>query len=220
MSDYLNALVEAEKFYILPVCNLPINPAPPTEDFTSEELWVDWNPTGYSISTTGGGNLNQYNDNMEEIIIPDYIKKLNIDYISFSSNPSGAATAGGQDVNTIVCNLVYEIQNGLNPFISGSGVEYTFSEETKYYNQIKVNNGQLLRVDLKNVYSIRDIIITLVDFVPAPTESPDKNNKCHPYNITLWKKFFISSSNNKNEFLKTNSLPASCNEYYNPFYSP
>ena len=221
MSDYLNALVESEKFYILPVCNLPINPYSPVEEVDiSDEFWIDWTTSGYSVSTTGGGNLSQYNNNMNTIVIPDYIKNMGIDYISFSSNPTGDSTAGGQGISSIVINLKYDINNGLNPFITGDGSSVNFVEETKYICQIKIENGALLRIDLKNVYSINDIIITEQDFIPAPTDTPDKNNKCHPYNITLWKKFLVSSSTNKDIFIKDNSLPASCNEYYNPYYTP
>jgi hypothetical protein len=132
MSDYLNALVESEKFYILPVCNLSINPNTlDPEANTGDEFWTEWTTTGYNIGTTGGANLGQYNDNFEEIVIPSYIKQIGIDYISFSSTPSGAATTGGQDVNSIVCNLVYEISNGLNPFILGDYTEVDLNEETK-----------------------------------------------------------------------------------------
>jgi hypothetical protein len=217
MSNYLNALVESEKFYILPVCNLTINPSSPSSE---DEVWTEWYPTGYAIGTTTGINQGQYNDNFDEIIIPDYIKNIGIDYISFSSTPSGAATTGGQDVNAIVCNLVYEISNGLNPFILGDTTEVDLNEETKYYVQLKVKNGKLIRIDLTNLYSIRDIIITFTDALPAPTESPDKNNKARPYNITLWKKFLTSSQTNKDLFIKNNSLPAGFNEYINPSYPP
>jgi hypothetical protein len=221
MSDYLNALVQSEKFYILPVCNLPINPTSPVQGTDiSEELWTDWVPSGYSVSTTGGGNYTQYNNNMDTIIIPDYIKNMGIDYISFSSNPTGDTTAGGQRISSIVINIKYNIDNGLNPFITGDGSSVNFVEETKYICQMKIEIGALLRIDLKNVYSINDIIITETDFIPAPTESPDKNNKCHPYSITLWKKFLTSSPTNKDTFIKNNSLSASCNEYYNPYYAP
>ena len=112
------------------------------------------------------------------------------------------------------------MENAVNPFILGDGTSVNLEEETKYVCQGKVKNGALLRVDLKNIYSFQDIIITFGDFIPAPTSSPDKNNKCHPYNITLWKKFLTSSSTNKNVFLKNNSLPAGCNEYNNPHYTP
>jgi len=221
MSNYLNALVQSEKFYILPVCNLPINPTSPVKDTDiSDELWTDWNPSGYSVSTTGVGNSGQYNDNMNTILIPDYIKNMDIDYISFSSNPTNDTSAGGQRISSIVINIKYNIDNGLNPFITGNGSSVNFVEETKYICQIKIENGALLRIDLKNIYSINDIIITVLDAIPAPTESPDKNNKCHPYSITLWKKFLTSSPTNKDTFIKNNSLPASCNEYYNPYYEP
>ena len=65
MSNYLNALVQSEKFYILPVCNLSINPSSPVQDVdTGDELWTDWTTSGYSVSTTGGGNAGQYNNNI------------------------------------------------------------------------------------------------------------------------------------------------------------
>jgi hypothetical protein len=223
MSDYLNALVESEKFYILPVCNLSINPSVPLEanDYLSDQEFItEWTTTGYAIGTTGGQNLGQYNDNFNEIVIPNYIKQIGIDYISFSSTPSGAATTAGQDVNEVVFNLVYEIKDGANPFIDGNGNSYNLTEEAKYYIQVKAENGKLIRIDFNNLYSIRDIIETFVDFIPAPTESPDKNNKARPYNITLWKKFLNTSSTNKNIFVKTNSLPAGCNEYINPNFIP
>ena len=124
MSNYLSALVNAEKFYILPVCNLSINPSVPTEDNTTEQTWIEWITTGYSVSTTGGGNLGQYNNNMNEIIIPDYIKNLDIDYISFSSNADNSAATGpaNHDISSVVFDFKYTMENAVNPFILRGGI--------------------------------------------------------------------------------------------------
>jgi hypothetical protein len=223
MSNYYNALVESEKFYILPVCNLPINEPVLISEYTDVETWTDWNfnTEGYATGTTGSINFTQYNDHIyNEIIIPQYLKNIGIDYISIASNPFSVNTSAGQDVNTIVFNLVYEILNGINPFIDGNNQSINFEEESKYYNQIKINNGSLLKIDLKNIYSIRDVFTDIQDLLPAPTNSPDKNNKARPYSITFWKKFLNKSESNKNTFIVNNSLPASLNEYYNPYYIP
>ena len=219
MGEYLNALVESEKFYILPICNLVINPFIPSEAYPDDEFWIEWNPVGYSVSTTTGGNLAQYNDNMEEIIITDYIKNLDVDYISFSSNPNADTTSSGQRISSVVFNIVYKLTDGINPFVTGEGTQIYFENEDEYICQCKVEVGALLKIDLKNIYSIRDIVITTTDVVPAPTDTADKNNKCRPYGITLWKQFLTSSSNNKNIFLQSNLLPAGYNEYFNPFYN-
>lgn len=149
MGEYLNALVEAEKFYILPICNLVINPFVPSEDYPDDEFWVEWNPVGYGVSTTTGGNLAQYNDNMEEIIITDYIKNLDVDYISFSSNPSADTTSSGQRISSVVFNIVYKLTDGINPFVTGEGTQVYFENEDEYICQCKVEVGALLKIDLK-----------------------------------------------------------------------
>ena len=79
--------------------------------------------------------------------------------------------------------------------------------------------NKLIPIDFKSLFAIEDISYTLADFIPAPTSSPDKNNKARPYNITLWKKFLKSSENNKFSFIADNKLPAGLNEFINPDYT-
>jgi hypothetical protein len=219
MSSYLNAITTNEYFYILPVCNLFINPFTLDPENIDDPTWIEFTSTGYSTLTTTGGNQGQYNDNLNEIILTDKIKNLDIDYISFSSNYSSTVpTTAGQDVNVITCDLVYTIENGLNPFIDGNGTSVNLIEQDKYYVQLKAHSGKLIPIDFRNLYSIRDIVFLFTDELPAPTVSADKNNKARPYNITLWKKFLTSSNLNKNSFIVSGLLPSGINEYVNPNY--
>jgi len=217
MSDLLKAKIDNQKFYILPVCNIPDIPTAPTE---FDATWVEWTSRGYRTSTTSGNLLNQYNDNIETYIIPDYLKKLDIDYISFGvTADNGVTNPINNESYIITCNLVYELVNGINPFYDGTGSSFNFLEETLYRTQIKVPNGKLIPIDLKSLYAIEDIAYSLFEDLPAPTSSPDKNNKARPYNITLWKKFFKSNENNKFSFIADNKLPAGLNEFINPDYT-
>lgn len=217
MSDLLLAKIDNQKFYILPVCNIPDIPTAPD---VTDQTWVEWSSRGYVTSTNQNQQYGQYNDNIETYEIPDYIKDLNIDYISFGVTPdNGVASPLNNESYIITCNLIYELVDGINPFYDGTGSSFNFLESNLYRTQIKVPNGKLIPIDLKSLFAIEDISYTLADFIPAPTSSPDKNNKARPYNITLWKKFLKSSENNKFSFIADNKLPAGLNEFINPDYT-
>jgi hypothetical protein len=217
MSDLLKAKIDNQKFYILPVCNIPDIPTAPD---VTDQTWIEWTSRGYSTSTTTGGLSAQYNDNIETYIIPDYIKKLDIDYISFGVTANGSvANPLNNESYIITCNLIYELVNGINPFYDGIGSSFNFAEDNLYRTQIKVPNGKLIPIDLKSVYAIEDIAYLLNEDLPAPTSSPDKNNKARPYNITLWKKFFKSTANNRFSFIADGKLPVGLNAYINPDYT-
>lgn len=217
MSDLLKAKIDNQKFYILPVCNIPDIPTAPD---VTDETWVEWASIGYATSSNQNAQYGQYNNNLETYEIPDYIKNLNIDYISFSVTPdNGVASPITQESYIITCNLIYKLVDGVNPFKDGNNNEFNFLESDLYRTQIKVSNGKLIPIDLKNLFAIEDISYNLADFIPAPTSSPDKNNKARPYNITLWKKFFKSDENNRFSFIANNKLPAGLNEFINPAYT-
>jgi hypothetical protein len=217
MSDLLLAKIDNQKFYILPVCNIPDRPSAPD---VTDETWVEWASKGYSVSTTTAGLGTQYNDNINTYIIRDYIKNLEIDYISFGVTASGSVSNPINNESYIItCNLIYELVDGINPFYDGTGSSFNFEQANLYRTQIKVPNGKLIPIDLKSLYAIEDIAYLETDDLPAPTSSPDKNNKARPYNITLWKKFLKSDSNNRFSFIADGKLPVGLNEYINPAYT-
>lgn len=222
MSEYLDSIVDFKKFYILPVCNLPLGASIPTTDYFEDEFWTECNFFGFNTGTTNSNEFNNYNDNLDTIIIPDYLKLLDISFISFSSNPiNDTSQFGSSNITTVTFNIEYNMNNQINPFIDGNGNSFNFENQDKYITQLKVPNGSLVPVDFKNIYSIKDIHYTFADFMPVPTTSTaDKNNKCRPRNITLWKKFLSKTESNKNQFLKNNCLPASLNTYLNPYFIP
>ena len=214
MSDFFNATINNEFFYILPICNLPCD----TQGSATDEQSVDSDMRGARSSTNTLQNLSQYNDNFESLssilIIPDYIKSLNPDYISFSVTTDGTTVTNlAHIVYSISLKLVYKLVNGINPFITGDNIEYNLNPEDNYGVHCKFSNGVLYPIDLSSIYGFMDIAITTDELVPAPTASPDKNNKSRPYNITLWKKFIKQDPSNRFSFLKQNSLPATHNTY-------
>jgi len=215
MSDFLNATVNNQFFYILPICNLICD----NLGVALDNRFVDSEPRGARSSTNSFQVFDQYNDNFGFndsgiFTIPDYIKNLNPDYISFSVTTDGSVVTNlAHQSYSISLNIIYDLLN-LNPFIDGKGTQYNFSIENEYRVNCKFTNGKLYPIDLKNVKSFRDIEITNTPSIPAPTSSADKNNKARPYNITLWKKFITSSSLNKDSFVKQNSLPSSFNYYF------
>ena len=214
MSDFFNATINNEFFYILPICNLPCD----AQGTALDDQFVDSAMRGARSSTGTLQNFSQYNDNFESLspilIIPDYIKNLNPDYISFSVTTDGTIVTNlAHIVYSISLKLVYKIVNGINPFITGDNIEYNLNPEDNYDVHCKFSNGVLYPIDLSSIYGFTDIAITTTEFVPAPTASPDKNNKSRPYNITLWKKFIKQDPANRFSFLKQNSLPATYNTY-------
>lgn len=204
MSDYLNSLVRSQEFYILPVCNLP------THDQLMVDLSYDAEARGFRPG--GGGtanNLNSTVNNLNPLFIVDYLKNLNIDYISFS-NTCELSPQNYDQSPCLVVDIRYQLIDGINPFISGDGTSYNFpsSFQDIYRTQIKVKNGELIKIDLKSLYAITDIVVTEV----SQTNSADRINKAIPYNITLWKKFLKSSYNNASSFLINGSLTQGYNQ--------
>lgn len=202
MSDVLSAAVNNEKFYILPVCNLPTHFPLLLNDAQDAEA------RGFRIG--GGGQANNVNstlNNLTTLVIPQYLKEQNIDYVSFSATAALEGTTNYDISPTLVVNINYELVDGINPFINGNGISYTFQNEGYYSTQIKVKNGELISLDLKSIYSIQDIIQTVV----SASSSADRINKAVPYNITLWKKFIKSDNNNALTFLQSGKLTVGYN---------
>ena len=178
MSDLFSASVNNEYFYILPICNLlPYN----------------------SGSSTGGvvGNVAGTNPLSTTITIPDYIKNLEIDFISFGANPAGAAVLPSQ---LCVAQLVYSTGDNDFKVYNSSGTLVSLSTASEYIVEIRVRNGELLPIDIKNITRIQ-----------ASTSSASTNNLATPTNITLWKRFIKSSATNKNTYMVDNKLPAGPN---------
>ena len=71
MSNYLNAVVNNEFFYILPVCNL-----------------LPYNSNTSGVGGISGNTNTLYSTTALSITIPDYVKNLDIDYISFGASPN------------------------------------------------------------------------------------------------------------------------------------
>lgn len=178
MSDLFSASVNNEYFYILPICNLlPYN----------------------SGASTGGvvGNVAGTNPLSTTITIPDYIKNLEIDFISFGSNPAGAAVLPSQ---LCVAQLVYSTGDNDFKVYNSSGTLVSLSTASEYIVEIRVRNGELLPIDIKNITRIQ-----------ASTSSASTNSLATPTNITLWKRFIKSSATNKNTYMVDNKLPAGPN---------
>jgi len=206
MSDVLAAEVNNEKFYILPVCNLPTH----LQTFFSQlnDLAVDAEPRGFRPGVGGQSNLiNSVFNNLNYLVIPQYLKEQNIDYVSFSANPEHAFTNSYDSSPTLVVNIVYELIDGINPFTNLQGASYNFVNEGYYNTQIKVKNGELIPLDLKSIYAIADIF----EQIFHSNNSADRINKAVPYNITLWKKFIKSDNNNALTFLQSGKLTVGYN---------
>jgi hypothetical protein len=220
MSDFLNATINNSLFYILPVCNF------------NTDFYVTGLPDGqYRTTDARGANsstlttpqLFQYNDNFganrslpldpnlitgnEGIVIPQYIKDLDIDFISFSVTTDGQTSTNLQHNSySVTLTLIYDYY-GSSPFISGDGTTKDFIADAEYHVDCKFANGVLYPIDLKNIKKFMDIEITSQQTSPVPSTSADKVNKARPYNITFWKRFIKSDPNNRFSFLKQGALP-------------
>jgi hypothetical protein len=180
MSNYLNATVNNEYFYILPVCNL-----------------LPFNSSTSGVGSITGNNTTLYSSTALSITIPDYVKELNTDYISFGANP-GASTQ--LPSNVVVAQIVYETgSNNFNVFNS-AGTSVNLTTDSDYIVEIRVRNGELLPIDIKNIKRIQTSSIGASStWIAAPT------------NITLWKRFIKSDSTNKNTFVLDGKLPSGPN---------
>jgi len=182
MSNYLNAVVNNQFFYVLPICNLmPQN-------------------SGTSVGGVVGNVAGVNNFPVGGIVIPDYIKNLNPDYISFGANPAGTTVLPSQ---LVVCQIVYDTGVPISsPFyvINASGNSVSLVDTTEYDVEIRVRNGELLPIDIKSIKRIQ-----------VSTTSSDTNRLAYPTNITLWKRFIKSDATNKDLYMKDNILPAGGN---------
>lgn len=182
MSNYFTAVVNNQYFYTLPICNLmPQN-------------------SGSSVGGVIGNVASTNNFPSGGIVIPDYIKKLDIDYISFGANPAGSTILPSQ---LVVCQIVYD--TGVlssSPFyvINASGTSVSLTDTTEYDVEIRVRNGELLPIDIKSIKRIQ-----------VSTSSSDTSRLAYPTNITLWKRFLKSDSNNIKSFMVDNKLPSGSN---------
>jgi hypothetical protein len=181
MSNYLTATVKNEYFYVLPVCNL-----------------LPYNSGTTGVGSITGNNSTLYSTTALSITIPDYVKSLDTDYISFGANP-GATTQ--LPSNVVVAQIVYDTGFASNfDVINSSGTSVTLNTSSEYIVEIRVPNGELLPIDIKNIKRIQTSSIGASStWIAAPT------------NITLWKRFIKSDSTNKDTFVQDGKLPSGPN---------
>lgn len=180
MSNYLSATVSNEYFYILPICNL-----------------LPYNSSTSGVGSITGNNTTLYSTTALSITIPDYIKALDVDYISFGANPGSSTSLPS---NIVVCQIVYETGSNNFNVINSSGTSVNLNNDSDYIVEIRVRNGELLPIDIKNIKRIQSSSIgASTTWIAAPT------------NITLWKRFIKSDATNKNTYMVDNKLPAGPN---------
>lgn len=180
MSNYLSATVNNEYFYILPICNL-----------------LPYNSSTSGVGSITGNNTTLYSTTALSITIPDYIKDLDVDYISFGANPGSSTSLPS---NVVVCQIVYETGSNNFNVINSSGTSVNLNNDSDYIVEIRVRNGELLPIDIKNIKRIQSSSIgASTTWIAAPT------------NITLWKRFIKSDATNKNTYMVDNKLPAGPN---------
>lgn len=180
MSNYLSATVKNEYFHILPICNL-----------------LPYNSSTSGVGSITGNNTTLYTSTALSITIPDYIKALDIDYISFGANPGSSTSLPS---NVVVCQIVYETNSNNFNVINSSGTSVNLNNDSDYIVEIRVRNGELLPIDIKNIKRIQSSSSgASTTWIAAPT------------NITLWKRFIKSDSNNITPFMVDNKLPSGPN---------
>jgi hypothetical protein len=183
MSNLLNATIDNEKTYLLPICNLL--------------------PYNNSASPTVGGLRGSISGNnpipTSGIVIPDYVKNLDIDYISFGTTPEVTTVLPPRLVCFyIVYNTGYSAGSSF-PVIKSDGTQTDLVDPTEYRVELRVPVGELLPIDIRAIKRIDGCPTAVTgSFLAAPT------------NITLWKRFLISESTNK-AFLGTTPLPSGPN---------
>jgi hypothetical protein len=179
MSNYFNALVNNEFFYILPICNL-----------------LPYNSLTTGIGSITGNNTTLYSTALN-ITIPDYVKNLDIDYISFGANPGSTTQLPS---NVVVAQIVYDTGSSNFNVINYSGTSVNLSTDSEYIVEIRVPNGELLPIDIKSIKRIQ-----------TSTSGASSTWIAAPTNITLWKRFIKSSSTNKDTFVIDGKLPSGPN---------
>lgn len=182
MSNYFSAVVNNQFFYVLPICNLmPQN-------------------SGSGVGGVVGNVAATNNFPVGGITIPQYIKNLDTDYISFGANPAGNTVLPSQ---LVVCQIVYDtgIPVGGNfTVINAAGNTVSLASNNEYIVEIRVRNGELLPIDIKSIKRIQ-----------ISTSSADTNRLAYPTNITLWKRFIKSDSTNLNNIMVSDKLPIGAN---------
>jgi hypothetical protein len=180
MSNYLNATVNNEYFYILPICNL-----------------LPYNSLTTGVGSITGNNTTLYSSTALSITIPDYVKNLDIDYISFGANPGSSTQLPS---NVVVAQIVYDTGSANFNVINSAGTSVNLTTDADYIVEIRVRNGELLPIDIKNIKRIQTSSAGASStWIAAPT------------NITLWKRFIKSDATNKNTFVLDNKLPSGPN---------
>jgi len=181
MSNYLNAVVNNEFFYILPVCNL-----------------LPYNSNTSGVGGISGNTNTLYSTTALSITIPDYVKNLDIDYISFGASPN---TTTQLPSNVVVAQIVYDTGFVSNfNVINYAGTSVGLNTDSEYIVEIRVKNGELLPIDIKNIKRIQ-----------TSSSGASSSWIAAPTNITLWKRFIKSSSTNKDTFVLDNKLPSGPN---------
>jgi hypothetical protein len=173
--SYIQAKVQNEYFYILPVCNLL--------------------PYVSTVNVAGGvtGNSTTLYSTPLDITIPDYIKALDIDYISFGANPGSTTQLPS---NVVVAQIVYDTGSNNFNVINSAGTSVNLATDSEYRVEIRVINGELLPIDIKSIKKITTSGSGASStWIAAPT------------NITLWKRFVRSGVENKNSFVQDGKLP-------------
>jgi hypothetical protein len=209
MSSYLETLVNNNKFYILPICNIKAT----NTQAQFPPFNYDWESTGY-IAGSGGltntTNWTEKNFQTTVIIQQNYIAEINPDYVSFSSNPINYGTnSNNDDLEELVFNVRY------SPSPVGSNfVVITYDNQTRvtfnnrYDTQVRIKNGKLYPLDVLNFERWFDVRLTSG---VAAGSSVDRLNKIVPFNIVLWKKFITSDKNNFLNLTNNILLPAGIN---------
>jgi hypothetical protein len=180
MSNYLNAVVNNEFFYLLPVCNL-----------------LPYNSNTSGVGGISGNTSTLYNTTALSITIPDYIKSLDTDYISFGASPN---TTTQLPSNVVVAQIVYDTGSDNFNVKNYSGTTVNLSTDSEYIVEIRVKNGELLPIDIKSIKRIQ-----------TSTSGASSSWIAAPTNITLWKRFIKSSSTNKDTFVQDGKLPSGPN---------
>ena len=172
MSNVFTASINNQKQFILPVTNLLPQDFAGLANTTSPQTWT-------------------------AIVIPDAIRNGGYDYISFSCSPASSVNTSSV-ISTPVCvvNIMYQlpaIEAGVLTVLPNlTDITLTGNPAT-YEVEIRPKNGELLPIDLKCVYAIkqgRGVYSTQTQVT----------------NITLWKTFFTSDANNSSTFLKDGLL--------------
>ena len=103
--------------------------------------------------------------------------------------------------NVVVAQIVYDTGFVSNfNVINYAGTSVGLNTDSEYIVEIRVKNGELLPIDIKNIKRIQ-----------TSSSGASSSWIAAPTNITLWKRFIKSSSTNKDTFVLDNKLPSGPN---------